>query len=143
MGHAPYWADPELALRQVCTAIRKAKALPHQRPIRVFLCTDSAQVLDRVSGVFPDLFTIEKRFQAHQTGPLHSAALGADGGVSALIDMYLLGRCDTVIRFPPTSAFTRYASRFVPRIIEFDLNDFSRLIWNEKSSAVISVGCRS
>lgn len=32
MDHTPYWADPEFALRQVCTAIEKAKALPHRRP---------------------------------------------------------------------------------------------------------------
>ncbi|WFU14502.1 nodulation protein NodZ [Bradyrhizobium sp. CB3481] len=139
MGHTPYWADPELALRQVCTAIHKAKALPHPTPVRVFLCTDSAQILDRVSGVFPDLFTIQKRFQAHQAGPLHSADLGADGGFSALLEMYLLGRCDTVIRFPPTSAFTRYARLFVPRVIEFDLNDPARLILVEQSSADLSV----
>ncbi|WP_404294690.1 nodulation protein NodZ (plasmid) [Microvirga sp. RSM25] len=128
MEHTPYWAHPELALQQVCAAIRKAKALPHPRPVMVFLCTDSAQVRDHVAGVFPDLLTIPKRFQVDQAGPLHSAALGIDGGVSALIEMYLLGRCDTVIRFPPTSAFTRYARLFVPRIIEFDLKDPGRLI---------------
>ncbi|QHO77758.1 nodulation protein NodZ [Bradyrhizobium sp. CCBAU 051011] len=134
MGHTPYWADPELALRQVCTAIDAAKALSHRGPVRVLLCTDSAQVLHKLSGLFPDLFTIPKRFQADQAGPLHSAALGADGGISALIEMYLLGRCDTVIRFPPTSAFTRYARLFAPRIIEFDLNDPSRLILIDESS---------
>ncbi|PVE20904.1 nodulation protein NodZ [Microvirga sp. KLBC 81] len=128
MGHAPYWADPELALRQVCTAIYKAKALPHPRPVKVFLCTDSVLVLDQLSELHPDLFTVPKRFQAHQAGPLHNAELGVDGGFSALVEMYLLGRCDTVIRFPPTSAFTRYACLSVPRIIEFDLNDPSRLI---------------
>ncbi|OKO73152.1 MULTISPECIES: nodulation protein NodZ [unclassified Bradyrhizobium] len=134
MGHAPYWADPELAFRQVCTAIYKAKALVHPRPVRVFLCTDSALIVERLSGIFPDLFTIPKRFQSLQAGPLHSAALGAEGGVSALIEMYLLGRCDTVIRFPPTSAFTRYARLFAPRIIEFDLKDPTRLILIEESS---------
>ncbi|MFB9263065.1 nodulation protein NodZ [Bradyrhizobium erythrophlei] len=134
MEHTPYWADPELALQQVCTAIHKAKALPHQRPVRVFLCTDSALVLDKLSGIFPDLFTIPKRFQEPQAGPLHSAALGAEGGFSALLEMYLLGRCDTVIRFPPTSAFTRYARLFAPRIMEFDLNDPTRLILIEEAS---------
>ncbi|WP_439373334.1 nodulation protein NodZ [Bradyrhizobium sp. DASA03120] len=128
MGHRPYWADPELALQQVSTAIQTAKALPHGKPTRVFLCTDSQKVRDQVSAMFPEVFTISKRFQADQAGPLHSAELGADGGSSALIEMYLLGRCDTVIRFPPTSAFTRYARLVVPRIIEFDLNDPTRLI---------------
>lgn len=84
--------------------------------------------------MFPDVFTIPKRFQAAQAGPLHSAALGAEGGFSALIEMYLLARCDTVIRFPPTSAFTRYARLFAPRVIEFDLNDPSRLILIEEAS---------
>ncbi|MGY8668925.1 nodulation protein NodZ [Bradyrhizobium sp. UFLA05-109] len=133
MGHAPYWADPERALQQVCTAIEKAKAASYQKPVRVFLCTDSPKVLDRVSSMFPDLFTTSKRFQAVQAGPLHSAELGAEGGFSALIEMYLLGRCDTVIRFPPTSAFTRYARLVAPRIIEFDLNDPSRLILIDES----------
>ncbi|WP_037080522.1 nodulation protein NodZ [Rhizobium sp. CCGE 510] len=134
MDHTPYWADPEFAFRQVCTAIEKAKALPHRRPVMVFLCTDSAQVRDHLLGVFPDLITIPKCFQAAQAGPLHSASLGADGGISALTEMYLLARCDTVIRFPPTSAFTRYARLFVPRVIEFDLKDPTRLILTDESS---------
>lgn len=128
MGHTPCWADPQRALRQVCAAIEKAKASPHAKPVTVLLCTDSPKVLSQVSASFPDLFTISKRFQADQAGPLHSAELGAEGGFSALVEMYLLGRCDTVIRFPPTSAFTRYARLVVPRVIEFDLNDPSRLI---------------
>ncbi|WP_024519947.1 nodulation protein NodZ [Bradyrhizobium sp. Tv2a-2] len=132
MAHAPYWADPELAFRQICAAVDKAKTLPHSKPVKVFLCTDSAQVLAQISDAFPSVFTVLKSFQAHQTGPLHSAALGVDGGSSALIEMYLLGRCDTVVRFPPTSAFTRYASLFVPRVIEFDLNDPTRLILKEQ-----------
>lgn len=134
LGHAPYWADPERALRQVCRAIERARGLPYAKPARVFLCTDSALVLEKVSALFPDVFTIPKRFQALQAGPLHSAALGAEGGFSALIEMYLLARCDTVIRFPPTSAFTRYARLFVPRVIEFDLNDPGRLILTDETS---------
>ncbi|CDI11992.1 nodulation protein NodZ [Agrobacterium pusense] len=128
MGHAPYWADPELAMRQVCTAINKAKTLGHPKPVRIFLSTDSAQVVACLSGIFPDLITVPKRFRSHQAGPLHGPELGVEGGISALLEMYLLGRCDTVIRFPPTSAFTRYARLFVPRVIEFDVNDPSRLI---------------
>jgi len=135
MGHTPYWADPTLALRQVCAAIDKAKAMPHPRPVRVFVCTDSELVLEKITGIFPDVFTTPKRFQAPHAGPLHSAALGADGGFSALIEMYLLARYETVVRFPPTSAFTRYASLFVPRVIEFDLNDPSRLIVIEQPAA--------
>ncbi|QHP73103.1 nodulation protein NodZ [Bradyrhizobium sp. LCT2] len=134
MGHTPYWADPERALRQVFDAIDKARGLPHAKPVRAFLCTDSALVLEKVSTRFPDVFTIPKRFQAPQAGPLHNAALGAEGGFSALIDMYLLARCDTVIRFPPTSAFTRYARLHAPRVIEFDLNDPSRLVLIEETS---------
>ncbi|SFJ85880.1 Nodulation protein Z (NodZ) [Bradyrhizobium sp. Gha] len=128
MGHAPYWADTERALRQVCIAIHNAKALPHAKPVRAFLCTDSALVLEEISKRFPDVFVIPKLFQAPQAGPLHNAALGAEGGFSALTEMYLLARCDTVIRFPPTSAFTRYARLFAPRVIEFDLNNPSELV---------------
>ncbi len=128
MGHAPYWADPELAVRQVCEAINKATALLHPKPVRIFLSTDSAQVVTHLSSVFPDLITVPKNFRPHQAGPLHSPELGVDGGISALVEMYLLGRCDTVIRFPPTSAFTRYARLSVPRVIEFDVQDPSRLI---------------
>ncbi|WP_283805875.1 nodulation protein NodZ [Bradyrhizobium sp. ARR65] len=139
MGHAPYWADPDLALRQVCAAIDRAKVLSHPRPVRVFLCTDSVRMLQRLSAIFPDIFVVRKRFQADRAGPLHSAELGVEGGISALVDMYLLGRCDTVIRFPPTSAFTRYARLFAPRVIEFDLNDPARLILIEQQSEDLAV----
>lgn len=132
MGHAPYWVDPERAFRQVCSAIDSARRLAYARPVMVFLCTDSPVILEKVLSTFPDVYTIPKRFQAPQTGPLHNSALGFGGGSSALIEMYLLARCDTVIRFPPTSAFTRYARLFVPRIIEFDLDDPGRLILIEE-----------
>jgi len=134
MGHTPYWADAERAFRQICNAIDKARALPHAKPVRAFLCTDSALILEQVSAIFPDVFAIPKQFQAPHAGPLHNAAFGAEGGFSALTEMYLLARCDTVIRFPPTSAFTRYARLFAPRVIEFELNDPSRLILIEDNS---------
>ncbi|AHY48665.1 nodulation protein NodZ [Bradyrhizobium japonicum SEMIA 5079] len=105
--------------------------------MRAFLCTDSALVLEQVSVKFPDVFAIPKQFQAPQAGPLHHPALGAEGGFSALTEMYLLARCDTVIRFPPTSAFTRYARLFAPRVIEFDLNDPGRLILIEDNSQAL------
>ncbi len=133
LGHAPYWADPERAMQQVRVAIHQAKNLPHQKPIRIFLCTDSAEVLDTLSGTFPDLFALPKQFCAENAGPLHTAALGIDGGMMALVEMYLLGRCETVIRFPPTSAFSRYARLFAPRVIEFDLKHPQRLIITEPS----------
>ncbi len=132
MGHAPYWADTERALRQVCNAIHRAKALPHAKPVRAFLCTDSALVLEQVSKIFPDVVAIPKQFQAPLAGPLHNAALGVEGGFSALTEMYLLARCNTVIRFPPTSAFTRYARLLAPRVIEFDLSSPSELILIEE-----------
>ncbi|WP_275507675.1 nodulation protein NodZ [Bradyrhizobium sp. DOA9] len=135
MGHKPYWDRPGLALEQIYAAIERAKALPHARPTKLFLCTDSPMVSDHLSGRYPELFTIPKRFQGDDAGPLHTANLGVEGGFSALVEMYLLACCHTVIRFPPTSAFSRYASLVVPHVIEFMLDNPIRLILAERSSA--------
>lgn len=56
MDHTPYWADPEFALRQVCTAVEKAKALPHRCP--GFLVYGQRAGTGPFTGVFPDLITI-------------------------------------------------------------------------------------
>nr|AAB58813.1 nodZ [Bradyrhizobium diazoefficiens USDA 110] len=59
------------ALRQIYNAIDEARSLSHAKPVRAFLCTDSALVLEQVSVKFPDVFAIPKQFQAPQAGPLH------------------------------------------------------------------------
>lgn len=125
LGLTPYWADPDDALQQVCATIERAKSLPHEHPVRVFLCTDSAKVLDAVSAKFPDLFILPKQFRADQAGPLHRPALGIDGARMALVEMYLLARCNTVIRFPVKSAFSRYARLSAPRTVPVEPSGFT------------------
>ncbi|WP_312000922.1 MULTISPECIES: nodulation protein NodZ [Bradyrhizobium] len=100
-------------MRQVRNAIDKAKALPHATPVRAS-CAWTARSSLRRCQLFPDVFTMPKRFQAPQAGPLHSAALGAEGGFFVLIEMYLraMRHCAP---FPPTSAFTRYERLFATR----------------------------
>ncbi|MCG2632936.1 MULTISPECIES: nodulation protein NodZ [Bradyrhizobium] len=143
MGHRPYWTDPRVAMEQVCAAVERAKALHHTRPTRLFLCTDSPSVADHLSAVYSELFSIPKRFRANDAGPLHTADLGVEGGFAALVEMYLLAYCHTVIRFPSTSAFSRYASLVVPQVIEFSLDDPSHLILAERSSAEHAPDARS
>lgn len=77
---------------------------------QVFLCTDNPHVQRLFARLFPGLLATEKFFPA-DGAPLHGLTEGVSSemkGFEALLDMYLLGRCDHIIHYG-RSSFARIA----------------------------------
>lgn len=130
---APYWSDLEPAVQRILEAIDQARSL-HDGPCKIFVCTDSPAVMERLINQCPDSFALPKEYPALNAGRLHSPSLGMEGAIAALVDMYLLARCDTVVRYPPASSFSRYAQLFAPRVIDVEIDGFNYLFQFKGSS---------
>ena len=84
--------------------ISQARSL-RQQGLRIFLCTDNAQVERTFKNLFPDLVSMDKFFpRPGQT--LHSHYEGQDNvekGRQTLIEMFLLGYCAKIVRYAKSS----------------------------------------
>ncbi len=91
-----------LMLEKLCAVAKRDEAL--------FLCTDSVEVEDMVCKLFPHTITQKKIFLDSGI-PLHSYVPGISNvqkGREALLDMLILAKCRTIIRYAPSS-FARIA----------------------------------
>ncbi|BAF89809.1 nodulation protein Z [Azorhizobium caulinodans ORS 571] len=121
LDHDRYWCEENAAMNLVAHKIREERRKFPFRSTKIFLCTDSPAVSEWFRREMPGLFATEKEFRQRGEGELHSAHFGLGGAVAALVDMQLLSRCDVLIRYPPTSAFSRWPSLLVERVFDFDL----------------------
>jgi hypothetical protein len=118
MAHARYWADEIEALARCVRAIREARS-ELGPDAAVFLACDAGRVEAHVRKAIPDLVTRPKLFKAEGRGELHNGVRYSEvqGAHDALIEMFLLARSATLVRYPPGSYFSFYASAFVARQI--------------------------
>jgi hypothetical protein len=113
LNHRKHWLDESRALDEICHKIQSAQAeLGGDR--LVFLCTDSRKVLEFIRSRVPNVMAREKYFRPDNRGELHarktiSARNGSDSGREALIEMFLLARCDALLCYPEGSYFSYYA----------------------------------
>lgn len=73
----------------------------------VFLCTDSPVIRNQFESAFPRLCHSGTQLGASGSGRLHRPSRGLPGAESAVIDMWLLSRCDIIVHNP--SWFSHYA----------------------------------
>jgi len=109
MGHARFWMRPVIAIERVLRATRRAvRALEAHAgvPPLVFLCTDSAAVEAALRLSWPGLLTRPKSFRPRGSGELHLGPEAQACRDDALVEMFLLARCDVLIRYPPGSFFS-------------------------------------
>ncbi|HEY5226242.1 MAG TPA: nodulation protein NodZ [Methylovirgula sp.] len=107
VGHAKSWTSFDRAISRCQTAVNRARSRVGQ-DVPVLLCTDSIEVQTTVLKRIPNTIVRPKFFRPAGSGELH---LGADaylGFDDALIEMELLSRCDTLIRYPAGSFFSFY-----------------------------------
>ena len=109
MGHSKYWTNQATALHR-CIRVVQQVVQAIGGDAAVFLCTDSKVVQDFLASVFPNLITRPKTFKFAGTGELHSPPFSYITGRDALIEMFLLAQCQVLVRFPPGSFFSFYAS---------------------------------
>src|SRR5215207_6363215 len=108
-GHAPYWASFEAALARCERAVRLARARLGQH-LPVLLCTDSLEVERAMRQRIPRVICRPKAFRPPGAGELHLAAESHLGRDDALVEMLLLAEASALVRYPPGSFFTFYAT---------------------------------
>lgn len=137
-AHTNFWLDPEKAV-QVCNekiteAIRRLSSLSPdgvkwkspatENPASslsasdhvIFLATDSAWVHDAVKRRFKNVVTYPKSFGLDGTRELHQE-LPVETAAASAIEMFLLAKSSILVRYPPGSWFSYYASLYVKEII--------------------------
>lgn len=126
MDHTKFWQNQAQAIERVCTII-DAAVEKFGSDCGLFLCTDTKEVEQTIRQKYPDAIVRAKDFRASGDGELHHFKFDKYSqndrvlqmGEDALIDMYLLAASDVIVRFPPNSYFSFYASVFKRYRIEF------------------------
>ncbi len=110
-GHTKHWLDQPKALAACLDKIKRATAGFKESEYVVFLCTDSRMVQEFVSKSVVNVISYEKEFGRDGSKELHQE-LPVETAEAALIEMFLLARSDILVRFPPGSWFSHYASLY-------------------------------
>lgn len=109
MGHRRYWDSTGAALSRCAAAVAHVRQrLGSDRP--VFLATDSQEIEARFKALVENVVTRPKDFRAEGAGELHLDVAAWRHVPSAIADMLLLAKCETLIRYPPGSFFSLYAA---------------------------------
>ncbi len=114
--HTPYWLDHTGALIDCLNKIKKTAAGLNGSEYVVFLCTDSRMVYEFISRSVDNVVAYEKEFGRDTTKELHYQ-LPVRTAEASLIEMFLLARSDILVRYPPGSWFSHYASLYVKEIV--------------------------
>lgn len=114
--HTKYWLDHANALAGCLDMIKTAAAGLEESEYVVFLCTDSRVVQEFVSKSIGNVVSYEKKFGEDGSRELHEE-LPVETAEATLIEMFLLARSDILVRFPPGSWFSHYASLYVKTIV--------------------------
>lgn len=115
-GHTRYWRDQAEALGTCIDKIKKAAAGYKASEYVVFLSTDSRAVHDFVSRTVDNVVSYEKDFPSDGSKELHEE-LPVETASATVIEMFLLAMSDVLVRFPPGSWFSDYASLYAGEVI--------------------------
>ncbi len=114
--HTKYWQNQAEALSVCLNKIKESLKKIQGSEYVVFLSTDSRLVQDFITGAVDNVVVFEKVFgsdgskELHQEVPVETAA-------ATLIEMFLLAKSEILVRFPPGSWFSHYASLYAKEII--------------------------
>jgi hypothetical protein len=143
-NHTNFWLDPEKALKICEEKITEAicclsstfyKTVSERNKITstekaeeqndnqlsssdyvIFLATNSAWVVDTIKCKFENVITYEKSFGSKGEKELH-VEMPVETAQASAIEMFLLAKSDVMVRYPPESWFSYYASLYVKEII--------------------------
>ncbi|GAB5554775.1 MAG: nodulation protein NodZ [Saprospiraceae bacterium] len=114
MGHTPYWEEVNQSLSFCCQLLEKCKTLYAKKPYVIYLATDSVVVEQEILSLFPETIVYPKQHRKPGSGALHRENNDPKALQNSLIEMLLLAKSELLIRFPPGSFFTHYASIVKP-----------------------------
>jgi hypothetical protein len=114
-NHSPFWIDPEQSLKICLDKIQEAVKRAGASDYVIFLATDSRLVNDFIRERVNGVVTFDKKFnsadiQSYQRLPIEMAS-------AAIIEMFLLAKSDILVRFPPSSWFSYYASLYAKEVV--------------------------
>jgi hypothetical protein len=115
-NHTKFWLDETNALTASYNKIKEAVAELGDSDYVIFLCTDSRMVHDFFTQSLGNVITYEKEFGRDSSKELHQE-LPVETAAATIIEMFLLAKSDILVRFPPGSWFSHYASLYAKRII--------------------------
>lgn len=115
-NHTRHWLEPEATLLSVKQMIQEVVERFKNCDYVIFLATDSATVQHFVLDNFDQVVVYDKEFSSSETRELHEG-LPTKIAKPAIVEMFLLAQCDILIRFPPGSWFSHYASLYVDEVI--------------------------
>lgn len=110
--HDAYWDAPAQALELCAAQVHAVCARLAPAATVVFLATNSTRVRDFFAQEFSNLVFVEKLFAADEMQELHDA-LPVETAEASVMEMFLLARSDILVRYPPESYFSFYASLYV------------------------------
>jgi len=116
--HTKYWLDEAGEIKKIEENIEKEiKGL--QEEYVLFLCTDSYDIQQHfLKKGYKNLIVLFKlkKMERHKGKELHSSSLSIQTTENSLLEMFLLAKCNTLIR-NTNSWFNFYASIYVNQII--------------------------
>ena len=115
-NHTEYWQDQVKALSTCLSKIKQAVVRLKESNYVIFLSTDSRLVQDFLAQSIDNVVFYKKEFGRDLSKELHEE-LPVETATSTLIEMFLLARSDILVRFPPGSWFSHYASLYAKEII--------------------------
>lgn len=114
MGHTPYWKNVEHSLSTCCELLEKCTSLFPENSYAIYLATDSIVVEEKILSLFPQAITYPKKHRITDAGELHRWNNDASALQDSVIEMLLLAKSEILLRFPPGSFFSHYASMMKP-----------------------------
>jgi hypothetical protein len=111
-NHTKYWLNREQSLESCVTRIQAAVESVASREYVVFLATDSKWVSESVKQRIEQVVTFEKRFGTDGTRELHEE-IPTETAMASVAEMFLLAATQLLVRYPPGSWFSHYASLYV------------------------------
>jgi len=107
--HTPYWTDTAQGVSACLEKIERAIERVASANYVVFLATDSPVVEAALAGRVDGLVTLPKRFGSDRTQEMHEE-LPVETAMDSVVEMFLLAKSDVLVRYPPHSWFSHYAS---------------------------------
>jgi hypothetical protein len=114
--HTPYWTDSGKGLSACMDKIEQAIARVVPADYVVFLATDSPVVQAEVAARVEGVVTLTKRFGLDGKVELHKE-LPVETAEDSAVEMFLLAKSDVLVRYPPHSWFSHYASLYAGEVI--------------------------
>jgi len=114
--HTKYWIDEDLGLKTIYEKIQKAINKVNNNDYVIFLATDSSLPNEYIKTNFSNVVSFPKTFGINSAKELHEE-LPQETAKATIAEMFLLAKSDILVRFPPGSWFSHYASLYVEDII--------------------------